>query len=117
MNKQTLALLALFGLLAAMTFGLAQATKDTLTSEIEDDEEFGPDGGIGSAFGSVDVLQDGVGNLIDFDKGPCVKSRSESACKNCCETTGKAYRYDFAFSLRKIKTKFHVCTCFERSPK
>lgn len=73
-----------------------------------------PDGGITDMWGRTNVLEEGVGNLIEPKKGACKGSKDEAACRNCCEINGKAYKYTLSPG---VKLRWHVCTCFDRSPK
>lgn len=87
-----------------------------LTNELSETDESSPDGGlnglsIGELFGTHDVLDDGVSNLLDPRSATCVKVKNEAACKTCCEQTGKAHKYAIRPGLR---IKWAVCTCFER---
>lgn len=86
-----------------------------LRNELSTDDDFGsPDGGITDSWGRTNVLEEGVGNLIEPKKGPCRHAKDEAACRNCCEITGKAYKYTLSPGVR---FRWHLCTCFERSPK
>lgn len=87
-----------------------------LRNELGDEHDSGPDGGldglsIGELWGTHDVLEDGVSNLVDPRSPTCVKAKNESACKTCCEKTNKAHKYAIRPGL---KFKWAVCTCFER---
>lgn len=87
-----------------------------ITNELSEEDESGPDGGllgksIGDLFGTDDVLDDGVSNLVDSRSATCSKVKNEAACKICCDQTNKAYKYAIRPGL---KINWALCTCFER---
>lgn len=83
-------------------------------TEDDDSELYSPDGGITDNWGRNNVLEDGVGNLVDPKTSPCRQSKDEIACRNCCELTGKAYKYTLSPG---VKLRWRQCICFDRSPR
>lgn len=113
MNNQLISVL-LIGAMMAIYF--VQANPTGLTNELDDEHESGADGGlqglsIGSLWGTGDVLEDGVANLVDPRSATCGKAKDRAACRVCCEQTGKASKFSHQPAL---KISWAVCTCYQR---
>lgn len=110
----SMAAFLLFGSERKLAFALGEGELTNELPEADNGDEDSYDGGITDLFGRNNVLEDGVGNLVPPKRGNCAGSRSESACRNCCQVTGKAYKFSLSPGVKSIH--WYVCTCFARSP-
>lgn len=104
----------IYAIMMAAYFVLANPVE--LTGELNEDHDSGPDGGlygasIGDLWGTGDVLDDGLSNLVEPRSATCTKVKNEAACKTCCEQTNRAHKYTIHPSLKK---NWGVCTCYVR---
>lgn len=104
----------IFAIMMAVYF--VQAVPHGLKIELNDDDKSGPDGGIGGLsigdlWGTGDVLDDGLSNLVEPRTATCTGMKDKTACKTCCEESKRAH----SFSVRpSLKLNWGVCTCYRR---
>lgn len=107
----------LVALLALSACLLVSAGKlDGLETEIDDDSQVEPDGGIDSRvpekiddwWGSHDMIEQGIPKAVEWKKSECAHNTKPKECQACCEVTGMA-----GFIRRKPGIKFmkHECHC------